>query len=101
MLDTQEKKQINAFEIDEKETGIEIMQHQFDTANHSKFGKCQLEMNLFLPYSTVQELIRLKDFKSYKSFKSWLEKVLVKYRSIHPLRDFVAKHKLQYEISLS
>jgi len=101
MIETSEQKKINAFEIDETENGIEIMQHQYDTANQSKFGKCQLEMNLFLPYATVQELIRLKDFKSYKAFKSWLEKVLVKYRSIHPLRDFVAKHKLQYEISLS
>jgi len=93
--------QINAFEIDEQEKGIVILQHQFDEANEKSYGKCELELLLFLPYPTIEKLIELKDFKSYRSFRSWVEQVVTRYKSIHPLRDFVAKHKLNYHMNLN
>jgi len=91
---------INAFEIDEKENGVLVLQHQVDQANQSSFGKCELELSLFLPYKTIEKIIKIKEFKSYSAFRTWIERVVVKHKSIHPLRDFVAKYKLAYEIKL-
>ena len=95
-----ENEKTNAFEIDEIEKGILILQHQIDDANTASFGSCELELSLLLPYATIETMIKKQTFTSYAAFKSWMEKLLVENQSIYPLRDYVAAHKLKYEFNL-